>query len=318
MDNKKIKPQLHQSHLAMLYKCGEKFRRVVLEGDREPATIPLIVGSSTHSTIARNLNHKIDNGTLLTREAVQDYSRDDFIKEWQSSPVVLNDREAFDGLEKTKGQAQDQAIKLVTAHHYDLANLINPVSVERKWVLEAPTELYDMAGTIDVDERKNLVQPDGSIKVQNNIRDTKTKKTNTGQREVDVSEQYTFYALAKFMLDGKMPDYVIQDNVIKPTKGREAYCVSYKSTRTEEDFLIVARRFAQANKIIKAGIFTPANPADWWCSKNFCGFAASGSCPYFNSKARKSVVNPMKDKGGKDDGRGKEGIIARLAATLKS
>lgn len=283
----KVKPQLHQSHLAQLYRCGYKFSRVVIEGEREPATIPLIVGSSTHATVARNLNNSIEKGSLLTKEAVQDHAKDDFIKEWQESPVVLNVEEASQGIQKTKDMAQDQAIQLVTAHHYELAPKIKPVQVERKWVLNAKDYEYDLAGMIDIDEGID-------------IRDTKTCKTNLGQNIVDNSEQYSFYALAKYMIDGKLPEFVHQDNIIKPTKTRDAYCATYKSTRTKDDFIVVMKRFDQATKIIKAGIYTPANPTDWACSKNFCGFAADGSCPYYNSKSRKTVTPKVKEKDSKE------------------
>jgi len=297
-----VKPQLHQSHLALLYRCGIKFSRIVIEGEKEPATIPLIVGVSTHATVARNLNNTIEKGTLLTKEAVQDYARDDFIKEWQEAPVVFSEEEAGEGIEKTKGKAQDQAIRLVTAHHYELAPKIRAKQVERKWVLNAKDYDYDLAGTIDIDEGID-------------IRDTKTCKTNLGQRIVDVSEQYTFYALAKYMIDGALPEFVHQDNIIKPTQRRDAYCATYKSTRTKDDFKVVMKRFDQATKIIAAGMYTPANPQDWWCSREFCGFAANGSCPFFNSKTRKSY---QKKEGGKDNGRREnESIIDRLTSALE-
>ena len=125
-EKKDVKPQLHQSYLALLYRCGEKFRRIVLEGEREPSTIPLIIGCATHATVAKNLNNKIEKGALFTKEAMQDYSRDDFVREWQESQVMLSSEEVSQGLSKTKDFAQDQTIRLVTAHHYDIANLINP------------------------------------------------------------------------------------------------------------------------------------------------------------------------------------------------
>jgi len=265
----KIKPQLHQSHLALLYKCGYKFSRAVLDGEKEPPTVPLVVGTATHTTVAKNLNHKIDKGTLLTKEAIQDYSKDDFIKEWQESPVVLNEEEVAQGLKKTKDFAQDQARELIIAHHYDIANKINPKIIERKWVLKAKEFDYDLAGQMDIDEG-------------NQIRDTKTMKVNGGQRIVDLSEQYTFYALAKYTIDGIMPDFVIQDNLIKPTKTRSAYGIIYKSTRTKEDFKIAVSRFALACEIIKKGSFVPANPIDPLCSPKFCGFYPT--CPYVNGK----------------------------------
>ena len=192
------KPQLHQSHLAMMYRCGIKFCRVVIDGEKEPATIPLIVGTSTHATVARNLNNTIEKGSLLTKEAVQDYAKDDFVKEWQAGSIVFNEVEVGQGIQMTKDNAQDQAIGLVTAHHYELAPHIRAKQVERKWVLKANDYDYDMAGTIDVDEGDD-------------IRDTKTCKTNLGQRIVDTSEQYTFYAFAKYMIDGILPEFIHQE-----------------------------------------------------------------------------------------------------------
>lgn len=297
--DKKGKPQLHSSHLALLYKCGVKFERVVLNGEREPATIPLVVGQATHTTVGRNLNNVIQRGSLLPREAVKDFARDDFIKEWRAIPIVLNAEEQSQGIDKTRDIAQDVTIRLVTVHHYDIAPKIKPKVVERKWVLEAPDFPFDMSGSIDIDEGAS-------------IRDTKTRKSNLGQREVDTSEQYTFYVFAKYMLDGFLPEYVAQDNLVKPTKTRDAYAVSYYSTRTQDDFKVVMNRWEQANKIIAAGVFTPANPQDWWCGQDWCGFAANGSCKFYNSKARKSykTINQEREVcNGKQRG---EGLIADL------
>jgi len=287
MENiKPIKPQLHQSHLSMLYHCGIKFERIVLKGDKEPPPTHLIVGEATHRAIAKNLTNKIERGTLLSKEVMQDMAHDEFIKTWESNPVVLNDEEVSQGFGKTKDNAQDMTIALTTEHHYMIAPRIFPKAVERKWVLEAVDYPFDIAGTIDVDEELDFDFKAGVFlpKKITRIRDTKTRKTNLGQKEVDSSEQYTLYAMAKFYIDGVMPDKVIQDNLVKPTKTRPAYAISYESTRTKEDFAVMHRRFEQACRIIEKGAFTPASTSDWWCSKDFCGFAANGTCHYFNSK----------------------------------
>lgn len=302
MDNQK--PQLHSSHLGLLYKCGEKFCRMVLKGEKEPATIPLVIGQATHTTVARNLNNVISKGSLLPREAVQDYARDDFIQEWQSIPIVLNADERFQGIDKTRDLAQDVTIRLVTAHHYTIAPGIKPQQVERKWVLEAKDYPYDMAGQIDIDEGLG-------------IRDTKTRKSNLGQREVDTSEQYTIYAMAKYVLDKILPEYVVQDNLVKPTARRDAYAISYYSKRTMDDFQVVMRRFDQANKVIKAGVFTPANPQDWWCSPNWCGFAADGSCPFYNNKFR-GTFETMEQKTKKEANHGRARDGGKVIAALES
>lgn len=304
METPKTKPQLHQSHLATLYRCGYKFQRIYLEGIKEPPTTPLIIGIATHASIARDLNNKIDKGTLLTREAVQDYSRDEFVKAWHETPVIFNKEEISDGLKKTKDSCQDATIELALEHHYSIAPKVNPKAVERKWVLEALGYPFDMAGTIDIDEVQEW-DYEKKIYLPKNlyiIRDTKTKAKNVGQREVDTSEQYSFYAFAKYMMDGIMPDFVVQDNLIKPTKTRKAYAISYASTRTKDDFEVVKNRFSQACNVIEKQAFTPANPTDWWCSKDFCGFAASGQCKYFNSKRSLTIAVTEKEKtnGSKD------------------
>jgi PD-(D/E)XK nuclease superfamily len=294
MTEKPKKPQLHSSHLSTLYKCGYKFQRVVLSGEREPPTTPLVIGTASHSVVAHNLQNKIDKGTLLTREAVQDFARDEFIREWQKTPVIFDDEEKDMGLNKTRDLAQDATIAVVTEHHYRVAPKLRPVKVEQPWVLEAVGYPYDLAGTIDIKEKydfdfeKKVFLP----KEVTTFRDLKTRKRDMGQREVDSSEQYTIYFMAMTYTDGAMPDFVYQDTLIKPTKTMPARAITYRTTRTKDDIDVFHRRFEQACKIIEKEAFTPANPADWWCSKEHCGFAAAGTCPYFNSKRGASIKVP--------------------------
>lgn len=307
MNTQQKKPQLHQSHLQMLYRCGHKFERVVLKGDKEPQTTPLVVGKSTHYSVATNLTNKMERGSLLPREAVKDLSRDDFLKTWDESQIVLSEEEKFAGLAKTKGELQDQTIQLVSEHHYVIAPEIKPIAIERKWVLETKdkdgndTLPFDIAGMIDVEEEEGF-------------RDIKTRKTNLGQSEVDTSEQYTTYAMAKYFLDGKLPLYIAQDTLIKPTKTRDAKAISYYTTRTKDDFVVLFKRYAQAAKIIKSGMFLPANSNDYLCSKDFCGFYSDGSCPYVNSK--RLVDKPRQIKPKKVDE--ENNIVEKLMETLKN
>jgi len=255
-----------------------KFKKVVIEGRREPLRTPLVIGCATHAANAKNLQHKIDTGALFNREEMQDTARDSFMKEWESFPLVMDEEEKALGLNKVKGIAQDHTIQLSTIYHYAVASQVIPKSVERSWVLKMKAFPFDLAGTWDVDEDyftegKRIIS----------IRDTKTKKINSGQVEVDRSDQYTVYAMAKKFIDGVLPNQIWQDNLLRPTKTRPAVSVSYPSTRTVQDFKTFYNRFEIANKIIEKECYAPANPTDYWCSKEFCGFAASGECPYFNS-----------------------------------
>lgn len=311
-----IKPQLHSSHLKMLWTCGIKFQRVVINGEREPMGVPLIVGSATHSTAAQNLTQKKDKGFLLTREAVQDYARDNFVSEWQKSPLVFSDNEKDQGIDKVKGVAQDHTIILSLGYHYEVAPQIRPNRIERPWVLVADGYPFDLAGKWDVDE-DYYRQPNPDAEPQRiiNLRDTKTRKTDAGQSEVDRSDQYTLYAIAKKTIDGVMPQNVIQDTLIKPTPSNpEGRVRIYKSTRTQDDFNVFFRRFGTACRIIEKGIFTPASSYGFDSPCHYCGFALDGSCKFINSKR----LFKAQTKTGGENGTAKPKSTAELIAGLKA
>jgi len=313
------KPQLHQSHLQALSRCGYKFSRAVLGGEREPQTTPLVIGTGTHATNAQDLQNKIDRGILLPRDAIADFARDNFLRAWDETPVVLTDDERFQGLQKAKASAMDKTIECSKAYHYECAPKIEPIAVEKKFVINFIDYEFDFAGQIDVDENKTMADGEmfGDPIIGEGIRDTKTRKTNLGQSEVEKSEQYTHYAFYKWIESGKtkIPAFVAQDSIIKPTRSRSAYCVTHYSRRTLDDFAVAFHRFDQACKIIASGAFTPANPCDWWCSKEFCGFAAAGTCKFYNSKSRGITKKPT---GGIKNGISKQDVLAGLSRTLSN
>lgn len=300
MEYQIVKPQIHQSALSTLSRCGYKFQRIYLEGHKEPSTTPLVVGRGTHSGIEKNLTNKINKGTLLTKEAVQDLTRDEFVKAWQETPVILSEIEQFAGINKTRDICQDMTIRLSLEHHYALAPKLHPVQVERKFVITSSSCKYDIAGTIDDDEGDS-------------IRDTKTMEVNRGERDVHSSDQYTVYSFAKYILDGAIPESIWQDNLIKSNPVK---LLSYETKRTKEDFAIFFERFNQYIKIIDSGIFTPANASGFDSPCFFCGFAKEGSCPYFNSKRIfTETIKPVKIKKG-DEQNGKNQRIIDLTNCL--
>lgn len=320
MEQPRPKPQLHSSRLQMLWRCGEKFRRVVINGEREPSGVPLIIGSATHSTAAQNLTQKKDKGFLLTREAVQDYAMDNFAAEWNKSTLILNEEEQEQGINKVKGTAQDHTIALSLGFHYDVAPKVRPSRIERPWVLVADGYPFDLAGRWDYDEDFFRDMRDAEPQRIVKLHDIKTRKTDAGQAEVDRSDQYTLYAMAKKTIDGIMPQEVIQDTLIKPTKTNPDGLVRiYRSTRTQEDFAIFFRRFEAACRIIEKGIFTPASSYGFDSPCHYCGFALDGSCKFINSK-RIFKSTTQQTKGGTHGTTKKSTaeLIAGLAATVRN
>lgn len=281
---KKTKPQLHSSHLNMLWRCGEQFRRVVLEGDKEPPAFPMLVGSNVHEVAKRSLEYKVERGgELMPTEQVLDLARDNFLKVWNDNPIVLTKEERERGLETVKGEGIDLSVDLARVYQAELAPRINPRpgGVERKFVIECEGFPFNIAGAMDVHEENT------------ELRDLKFRVSKmVSQNEVDTSEQLTVYSLAAYILDGVIPAKVWLDGVAR-TDGCAPRFKSVEGVRTVSDFISFRNRFERAVEVIEKEAFTPTSRSNWWCSERFCGFAADGSCPFFN-KGRMTVYPSTK------------------------
>lgn len=250
-----------------------------------------VIGRAAHDVTAQNLDLKSDEDTkppdvqrkIFTVEALEDMASSAFLKEWDSIPVVLSEKEREVGLKRIKDTSKDRTIEMVLAHAKDIAPNIHPMSggIEWKWVIECNGYPFDLSGQIDVKE------------VNGHIRDNKFRSRQITQNEVDTSEQLTVYALAKLIIDGEKPKKVWLDCIKLAEPGKSLTVRSLSGERSDADFTVFRNRFEQAVEVIEKGAFTPAGPSDWWCSERFCGFAADGSCPYFN-KGRKTFPPPTR------------------------
>lgn len=260
------KPQLHQSGLEMLSKCGEMYDRRYNRGEIIPPGIAQIVGRSTHKSVELNLAAKIRTGELLPVEQIKDIARDELEGEFQRG-VALDREERERGLAAVKGEAIDTTIALSTLHRTDLAPKLIPTAVERKFVIKLEGYPLDLAGTIDIQE--------GMMR----IRDTKTANKTPPQADADNSIQLTMYGLAAKVIDGVAPGEFILDALVKTKTPKQ---VSLVTTRTADDFQMLLRRVERAITVIEKGAFQPARTTDWWCSLKFCGYAAN--CPFYQKR----------------------------------
>lgn len=298
-DKPQVKPQLHQSHLAMLSRCGEQFYRVYILGHREPPGIARIIGSAVHKSVKSTLQKKLDSGGVLPPVVqVRDEARSFFQEVYDEEPLTLTESERESGIDAVKGSAIDATVALSALHRTEFAPIIQPIpgGLERPWVVKCEGYPFDLAGTFDIDEGRR-------------IRDTKTRNRNPGQHEADTSEQLTFYAMAKKIIDRVDLDSVHLDFLIKPTESSSERCVSLESTRGMSDYIVAKNRFERAVEVIEKEAFIPASQADWFCSERFCGFAADGSCPFFRGKKSFSMNIKIK-KGERKHGKSKHVIKA--------
>ena len=247
--------------------CGEQFRRRYGARfnwhDKEeiiPPNSAIITGISTHRSIEKNLQTAIDTGDNLSLEEVKEIAFAEASGLWQKE-VSLSDSES-ENIEKTKGESIDMAVALSSLHATELAPMLKPKSVERKWVIDLKNYPYDLAGTIDIEEYNG----DNSASI---IRDTKTAGKTPNQDTANNSEQLSMYALAMKVVDGKMPEKIFLDSLVKLKTPK---LVIQETTRNDFQLKVLMRRIECAISAIEKGIFIPARSDDWRCSPAWCGY----------------------------------------------
>ena len=251
------------SQLNMLSFCGEQYRRRYILGEKIPPGVSLLVGRATDNSVNANMSNKIDTGELISLEQAKDVARDSLNNEWDREGVLLTDDEAKEGVKKVKGEAVDKSIRLSSLHYTDLAPIIKPTHVQRKWELDMKDYSIILIGYIDLQEGPK------------SIRDTKTAKKSPPDNAADTSEQLTMYALAAKILDGAIPERLYLDYLVDLKTPK---AVSRDTTRTETDFTPLFKRIEIALKILETGLFMPARHDHYLCNPNYCGYYRT--CPY--------------------------------------
>lgn len=264
--------QLHATQMDTLCRCGIQFERRYVKGEIIPPAVAMLVGTATHAGAERNLRHKAETGNLLEIEDALETAVDSLKGNWDASDVRLDEKEQEKGLAVVKGEAIETVVALSTVHAEVVAPNMDPMSpahVEREFVVDVKGYDYQLVGKIDLQEKNGVVS------------DIKTKNKSMSQADADGSMQMSAYALATFVLDQTpSPINVRFDVLVKLKKGPEYRPV--ESTRGKEEMIRFLRRVEQASKVLESGIFTPADPNAWWCSKRFCGYAET--CPFWSGR----------------------------------
>jgi len=268
------KPQLHSSHLNMLSRCGVQFQRrygaTFGVGDRNEILrpgIPLAIGSAVHSSIELHLKRKVE-GEETSLDHVEAVARDTFQEKWTDG-IDLNEVESV-APKVTRADSVDMTVALARLHFTDVAPRIQPIAVEKPFVIQLDNMPVDLSGRIDI------VTADG-------IRDSKTsgKKPSPG---VLLGIQPRMYCQAHKLETKEFPETFSLDYLIK-TKVPKAESISIKP---DEDFVrpLFARieRAVEIIESVKAGrqAFAPANEDHWICTAKFCGYART--CKFWSGR----------------------------------
>jgi hypothetical protein len=245
------KGYLSISQIDTYMRCGLQYFWRYIDGIIIPPTISLVTGSSGHDALEMNFKYKGANRTDAPLEDVLDVFNDSFEEKFA---------EVEDPTPVSKGNAKDKTVDLITLHHEKMAPAIQPVDehhVEKKIITDVGG--IPMHGFSDVETSTAII-------------DHKFVGRAKSAADADSSLQLTFYAYA----EGK-PD-VAFNCLVKPklNKGGTWSPPSVKmvpgARRTQEDFNWLTSVVRFTANAISAGIFMPADPTSWVCSKTYCGY----------------------------------------------
>lgn len=254
-----MKFQLHVSGLLTMSKCGIQFEKRYIQGLRVPSSVAAAVGTAVDRSVRADLRSKIDMDALLSEEQVADVARDALVEEW-SNGVEANEEDADEGLTASRDEAIDKSVDLAVFHRAIVAPGLRPTHVARGWTLDVDGLDIQLAGEIDIQEGHH------------SIRDTKTTAKSPTKTLADTSLQLTTYALAVRQHDKVIPETVALDYLVRTPKRHDLKLVQLESTRTDASFGPLLERVHQAQLQIESGIFTPAPPDSWQCSRKYCPF----------------------------------------------
>ena len=262
-----MKPQIHWSHLSMMFRCGEQYRRRYVENEICPPGVALLVGSATHKGVEVNMRCKLESGEAADAAAVADAARDHVVGRWETEGVDLDEEERSRGEGVVRGEAVQTAVDLSLLHYREIAPKIGPTHVERPWVVELKNFHRDLAGRIDLQERGR-------------IRDTKTFKRTPPAGAADDSDQLTMYALAGSVLDGAIPELRLDALV----KLKVSKAITFSTQRSAQDLAVLLRRIERFSEALDRGVFLPADQSNWCCDPRYCGYART--CPYHRGRVQ--------------------------------
>lgn len=257
------------SSLTMLQQCGERFRRRYIERELMPPAPRMIRGTAVHRVAAQSYLRKMDTRTLPSVEEARDLGATEFDRVWQQG-VALSDDEAKQGERAVRDASKDFAVDLSGYHVAAVAPAVDPVGIERKITVKPKDSDLVIHGTLDLIDRT----PSGG----ESIRDLKTAEKSPPSDAADKSQQFTLYGLIRMAEIGALPEVFTLDTLVRTPVRAEKKHVVLHTTRDADDVGALVNRINLAVEAVKRGIFVPADPSDWRCSKAYCEYFAT--CPY--------------------------------------
>ena len=253
------KDWISTSMLSTYIMCGLRFKYTYIDKLSGFKGMRATMGSAVHKAREVDLTNKMDTEQDMNVEELQDVARDYVCETFESSEVETGKEFEGETKESARGIAVDMSVTMAQKDREDFLPIILPVAVEETMAISFPNLSRIVVGKLDVRESH-----DGDI-----IRDLKTGKRAFGQAKTDSGMGLTTYGMLFLATHGKLPDGYKIDNVINSGK-RPCKTELYATERSQAQIERQLGRFVSVCDGIDKGVFMPANPVDWWCSKDWC------------------------------------------------
>ncbi len=228
-----IRPHLSVSQLKMYLRCPlQYFFRYVCDL-KSPPTGDLALGRTIHDTLKDNYMQKMKTG----HDIIIPHITELFSEYWERE---VRETEFRNG--ENPGKLKDDGVNLLKAYFDQVAPDIQPVEVEREFLIEMPGVRLPLKGYIDL------------IDDQGCIIDHKTTKRSFPENTAEKDIQLTAYSLAFRTFYGQKEKGVRLDVMVR---NKQPKIQQLQGTRTEADIGRFSRLAGQVENAIQSGIYYP-------------------------------------------------------------
>lgn len=246
---------VRHTHLQQFLRCPHRFMLHYLEKKYLfPPNLAIHRGKSVHGS-AQAMHQDIIKESLSTKKYYEELADWIFTKSTREEDVFVPKCE-WSEREKLAITAHQEALILTGLYRQDYAEVVEPWLVEERIVADLGLEV-PFEGTIDLVTR------------QESLEDIKTTAKRYAEDAAHKSLQVTGYNILYKSQHGHYPDL---SRLIVLIAKKVPEVQPLETTRNDSHVPAFKARIEYMIRQVKAGLFPPTEPSNWWCSEKWCNY----------------------------------------------
>jgi len=233
---------IHQSTLSMALRCGEQFRRRYLQEEIIPPSIAAARGTGLHKANEVNLRQKVRTKVDLPASDLRDAARDSYTRSLRNG--VFLPKADHGAKASLVNEGLNQCLALTDLYRREVAPEIVPIEVEREFIIDIGL-------------------------VHKRVDDLKTSTRSWADGKINSEIQPVFYSMAHEHEFKTRPEF--RYHILIALKKEPKRQVQARVC-TDADYRALIARLEMFLKMLKAGVFLPAEIGSWVCSPKWCGY----------------------------------------------